>query len=341
VTPIHISDNQNKNKNENTIVSCEKPTQDYKRRGRKPKGGKITSKTNKDETVKPPPPNVILHLKCSTRDVNEYNSELNKIVTNPLNYDAAVPPEIMTYNILDKGPFSAFTNETIAYVDKPTDYVCSVCNSKKDKDKDGTQEDSTADTKEINQKLKALKVALYKNTISEKKAACFWCTYEYDNPSCHIPKYEMDGSIHGYGSFCRPECAVAFLMKEGIDDSAKFERYHLLNQLYGSIYQFKNNIKPAPDPHYLLEKFYGNMTIQEFRKLLNMKHMLSVVEKPLTRILPELHEETDDFLIGLYGGVKGGATQAGGVYKVKRQSEKKLVTNKPGGIKDTFGIITQ
>jgi hypothetical protein len=151
----------------------------------------------------------------------------------------------------------------------------------------------------------------------------------------------MDGSIHGYGSFCRPECAVAFLMKEGIDDSAKFERYHLLNLLYGSIYQYKNNIKPAPDPHYLLEKFYGNMTIQEFRKLLNMKHMLSVVEKPLTRILPELHEETDDFLIGLYGGVKGGATQAGGVYKVKRQSEKKPMANKPGGIKDTFGIITQ
>ena len=34
----------------------------------------------------------------------------------------------------------------------------------------------------------------------------------------YIPKYDMDQEIFGYGSFCRPECAAAYLMKENIDD---------------------------------------------------------------------------------------------------------------------------
>ena len=50
--------------------------------------------------------------------------------------------------------------------------------------------------------------------------------------------------------------------------------------------------------------------------------MLLVVDSPLTRILPELHEDTDDFTAGIYGCSKGSSTQAGGVYKVKKQSEK-------------------
>jgi len=126
-------------------------------------------------------------------------------------------------------------------------------------------------------------------------------------------------------------------MRENIDDSTKFERYHLLNRVYNKIYDFKNNIKPAPDPHYLLDKFYGNLNIQEYRKLLNSERMLMVVESPLTRILPELHEDTDDFTTGIYGGSKGSATQAGGVYKVKRQSENKQSVSKASIMKECFG----
>ena len=29
----------------------------------------------------------------------------------------------------------------------------------------------------------------------------FWCTYDFDNTTCYIPKYELDGEIAGYGSF--------------------------------------------------------------------------------------------------------------------------------------------
>jgi hypothetical protein len=36
-----------------------------------------------------------------------------------------------------------------------------------------------------------------------------------------------------------------------------------MNHIYSKIYDYTKNIKPAPDPHYMLDKFYGNLTIQE------------------------------------------------------------------------------
>jgi hypothetical protein len=158
-------------------------------------------------------------------------------------------------------------------------------------------DDYEINMKDINMKLKQVKINLYKNTLQDKKSACFWCTYEYDNPPCYIPKHEIDDKLYGYGSFCRPECAVAYLMKENLDDSTKFERYHLLNQIYGKVYEYKKNIKPAPNPHYLLEKFYGNLSIQEYRNLLKSHRLYLMIDKPLTRILPEYYEENDDFII--------------------------------------------
>jgi hypothetical protein len=86
-------------------------------------------------------------------------------------------------------------------------------------------------------------------------------------------------------------------MEENIDSSSKFERYHLLNHIYSKIYDYKKNIKPAPNPFYLLDKYYGNLSIQEFRSLLRNERLFLVVDKPLTRILPELHEDNDDFII--------------------------------------------
>ncbi len=192
--------------------------------------------------------------------------------------------------------------------------------------------------KDMSAKIKQLKIQLYKNTLhSEKKSACFWCTYDFDNAPCYIPKYEMDGTIYGYGSFCRPECAVAYLMKESIDDSTKFDRYHLLNQIYSKVYDCKKNIKPSPDPHYLLDKFYGNLNIQEYRRLLKTEHLLLVIDKPLTRILPELHEDTDDAFTKIYG-IKATSGNSSGVYKVKRQSEQPQGPSKASIIKTTFGI---
>ena len=120
-------------------------------------------------------------------------------------------------------------------------------------------------------------------------------------------------------------------MKENIDDSAKFERYQLLNKIYGKVYNYTKNIRPAPNPYYLLDKFYGNLTIQEYRKLMKSEHMLLILEKPLTRILPELHEDLEES-----NNFSSGNNMNG--YKVKRQSEKQKGPSKNEIIKESFGF---
>ena len=71
----------------------------------------------------------------------------------------------------------------------------------------------------------------------------------------------------------------------------------MLNHIYSKVYNYTKNIKPSPNPYYMLEKFYGNLSIQEYRALLKNERLFLVVDKPLTRVMPELHEDNDDFII--------------------------------------------
>ena len=328
---------------ENIQIQIEPPQPEVKKRGRKPKGGKLIVKDNKESNEPPVPTNVILHLKCSLKDVNnnQITSE-NNLIGDPMNYNASAPPTIQAYDHINDNKFFEFKSNDMtvnnsAYGNITTNVsndVCGDCNNNELNE----DTDNQTNMKDINMKLKKLKINLYKNNMDEKKSACFWCTYDFDNQTCYIPRYENNDEILGYGSFCRPECAVAYLMKENIDDSTKFERYHLLNSVYSKIYNYKNNIKPAPNPYFLLDKFYGNLNIQEYRKLLNSERILMVIDTPLTRILPELHEDTDDFTTGMYNNNKGVNTQSGGIYKVKRQSEKTHTVSKASIMKEKFGF---
>jgi hypothetical protein len=323
-----------------------------KRRGRKPKGGKLILKQPEQNNPMSSIANIILHLKCSLNDLNDYNINMNKMVTNPMEYNPNIPPDVLTYNQDEQTQFTLYNDNEIQQGENPTilnntpvdnnnNNICSICSLKNFQNDKETKLDDVS-IKDINYKLKKLKINLYKNMSVNKNSACFWCTYEYDNPPCYIPKYEMDQKIYGYGSFCRPECAVAYLMKETIDDSTKFERYHLLNQIYSKIYDFKKNIKPAPNPYYLLDKYYGNLSIQEYRKLLKTEHMLLVIDKPLTRILPELHEDNDDMMSNIYGTgnriLNNSVNNTTGVYKVKRQTDKQQGPTKTSIIRDKFGM---
>ena len=40
------------------------------------------------------------------------------------------------------------------------------------------------------------------------------------------------------------------------------------NNIYGKIYNYEKSIKPAPNPFYTLDKYHGNLSINEYRKLL-------------------------------------------------------------------------
>lgn len=259
-----------------------------KKRGRKPKGGKIIQQVVNNEPQKEEKPNIILHLKCSMKDL-QLSSQNNNFVEsynflsgkNDLNYEIIGNENINTVNI-----FNDKTTTAISNLDS-----CYECD---DYDDESICKDST---KEIWKKLKQLEHNLHINNVNNKRSACFWDTCEFDNPPIYIPKHFINGTYHVYGCFCSPECGVAYLMNENIDSSTKFERYHLFNHIYSKIYDYKKNIKPAPNPYYMLERYYGNLSIQEYRSLLRNERLFLIVDKPLTRILPELHEDNDDFIL--------------------------------------------
>ena len=139
---------------------------------------------------------------------------------------------------------------------------------------------------------------------------------DFDNPMILIPKFELNKIYHCYGCFCSPECATAYLFEEPIDTSTRFERYHLLNHIYCKIYNYEKNIKPAPNPYYTLDKYYGNLTIQEYRKLLKNERLLLIVDKPLSRILPELHEDNDDYMFN------GSTISTSNKFKLRRKTKQ-------------------
>ena len=307
-----------------------------KKRGRKPKGGKIIQNFVANETQKIDKPNIILHLKCSLKDLHQSPSclvESYNFSSGNLNYDLLhkneniVKPSLPVSNsggvgINDIKGFNIMVNSNLGKNDlkknermdedpirdiakyRESDLDLSrnnYSNYNNDDDEEDYDEDDEGDnktcSKNVWRKLKQLEHNLHINNVNNKKSACFWCTCDFDNPPIYVPKHYINGTYHVYGCFCSPECGVAHLMNEPIDSSAKFERYHLLNHIYSKIYDYKKNIKPAPNPYYMLEKFYGNLSIQEYRSLLRNERLFLIVDKPLTRILPELHEDNDEFIL--------------------------------------------
>ena len=418
-TLSHTNDSEHNTDNQTDELKEEKVA---KKRGRKPKGGKITIQPQTNSNIQNELPNIILHLKCSLSDLNKNNTEVNETfdtinnsgVCNNNNTSNSInnnTETIQSYNStnaigseinnnMDRAnsdSCSAGTNMTLYQRDllknntknsqnhtqhQPITNVhnmitkdstlietyssalfqvydpCIVVDTQRHPQSDSCNTSCYRNSNEIinknpaslfstiyspdiisyshnqNQnknhafggniptpmhddeytnaanlnerdiwkKINQLKISFHKSDICQnirgaQRSACFWCTCEFDSPAIYIPKSVLKDMYNVYGCFCSPECAAAFLMNESIDTSTKFERYHLLNSLYGKIYKHEKSIKIAPNPYYLLNKFYGNLSIQEYRKLFQSDQMIYVVNKPLTHILPELYEDNNDFLL--------------------------------------------
>jgi hypothetical protein len=273
-----------------------------KKRGRKPKGGKIIQQTKPLISNIESKPNVILHLKCSMKDLQNNSSGDNlecfgfESSKNDFSYEI-IGDESLLSNSGPKLYENNYNNNIIVPSNASSQFISNF-NEKYESDylnDDDNENDS--EPREITKKLKNLERNLHTNNVCDKKSACFWCTHSFDNPPIHIPKCYIKDSYQVYGCSCSPECATAYLLEENIESSIKFERYQLLNNIYCKIYDYKQNIKPAPNPYYMLDKYYGNLTIQEYRSLLKNERLFLIVDKPLTRILPELHEYNEDFIL--------------------------------------------
>jgi hypothetical protein len=80
----------------------------------------------------------------------------------------------------------------------------------------------------------------------------------------------------------------------------------------------------------MLEKYCGNLSIQEYRSLLKNERLFLIVDKPLTRILPELHEDNDDFILN------NKIIPSNNNYQVKSRLQRKKTT-KTNIINEKFG----
>ena len=289
----------------------EKPP--HKKRGRKPKGGKIVTDDPipvKHEITKK---NVILHLKCNMKDIHNTNDIFSDNIEDKSNHTQ--------YHVIN-GDHNGRINNRVGGCDTI--------------DKSARTENNVIDgessiSREISSKLSELQKLFHTNDISDKKSACFWCTYNFDNPAVYIPKHKIQNSYQVYGCFCSPECATSHLYSENLDTSVKFERYQLINYIYSKVYEYKVNIKPAPNPYYLLDKYFGNLSIGEYRKLLRNDRLLMVIDKPLTRVLPELHEETNNFMTTTHNEPSNTS-----IYKVKKKSINP--TTKNSILNENFGV---
>jgi hypothetical protein len=293
----NLDTNATSNQDDIIDYSLNKEEQVIKKRGRKPKGGKIIQPSVSIESYKEDKPNVILHLKCSLKDIHDSFGSTNNVesfnfVKNDLGFDLYGSENINISNYdLSATNTTVINNSNIA---QSSSYNCDsdyendddIFNKEKDK------------TKEIWRKLKQLEHNLHINNVNNKKSCCFWDTCDFDGPACYAPIYRRNGTIYVEGCFCCPQCAAAHIIKKpNIDNSTRFECLYLLNYLYGAIYGYTKNINPAPDPHYMLNKFLGNLNIQEYRSLLGNERLFLIVDKPLTRVLPELHEYNDEFIL--------------------------------------------
>ena len=70
------------------------------------------------------------------------------------------------------------------------------------------------------------------------------------------------------------------------------------------------------------------MSIQEYRALLNSERLFLIVDKPLTRILPEFHEDNDDFILN-------NKIIPSNNYQIKKNVQKNMQKNI---INEQFGI---
>ena len=317
IQPIEKKKRGRKKANPNpeaTTIIVEEVKPAPKKRGRKPKGGKIIQQNISLENKDNNEPNIILHLKCSLKDINESQST-------SLKYNPNIET-IQSFNFENnKNDFLLNNDNNFKQFNENNDEYQHDEESNDDEDNDNN-------IKVVWKKLNNLKLKLHKNDISDKRSACFWCTYDFDNPPIFIPKNEFKNSYQVYGCFCSPQCGVAHLMNEKIDSSIKFERYQLLNHVYGKIYNYNKNIKPAPDPYYLLDKYYGTLSINEYRDLFNNEQLLIVVEKPLSNVFPELYEDNSDFILNKK------TIPSNSSFKLKRKTNN----NKKTSILDNFGI---
>ena len=132
-----------------------------------------------------------------------------------------------------------------------------------------------------------------KRLPSSTDISCFWCTHPFEGMPCVIPEREVAGIYTVYGNFCCPECAMSYLLSEGLDPHVRWERMALLHRIYDS--NGSGRISPAP-PRESLKIFGGPMSIEVYRMTVREKKVrVDLHMPPMVSILGSIDTKPIDF----------------------------------------------
>jgi len=128
---------------------------------------------------------------------------------------------------------------------------------------------------------------------------CFWCCHPFDSVPCVIPADIKEGIWNVYGNFCSPECSVAYLFTERLDNNVQWERYAMLNSLYSKDAEIvagsSTGVRSAPKRE-VLRIFGGSMDIREFRAIIHEKKLrIDVLTPPMVSIIQTMDTKPIDF----------------------------------------------
>ena len=143
------------------------------------------------------------------------------------------------------------------------------------------------------EKNRVLPILLEYNELNKKNEwptsvniACFWCCESFTTIPVGIPIKKIDNTYHMYGNFCSPECAAGSIFDSKIYLNDCWERYSLLNIVYGN----HKPIKIAPSK-LCLKKFGGRLSIDEYRSICTkFDKSYKLLIPPMISVLPMIEE---------------------------------------------------
>ena len=268
------------------------------KRGRKPKDktlpiDKISNINDISNTILhlPIPSAILNNIENDNMNIiNPYDPDIleNNIETNINNLNVINTENRCKYSeIEDYGKIEE--NNTINlnsnYVDNFQNNFTSNFQKKKEDDFDKKLYNNNLESSELNmyQKTSSNYIKIYSDR-EQSYIKCNWCLHDCEKNNVFKLPYEINNEEIKYlGNFCCPECAVAFNFNE-LDDEYVWERYSLLNYLYGNNIN-KLNISPS---RLILDIFGGPISIEEYKNIIETKKHVNIIIPPQFLICPQL-----------------------------------------------------
>lgn len=246
-----------------------------KKRGRKPKYKTYGYNKDKKSSFNIQDDNIIIHLPI--KDIENVDEIKNLLEYNPL-INEPQPFEDLnkTYTFLPAEKEKEVSSLK-SYKKEP---IKSLIDIEKQRDDDIDDIETFTEQKSVTKCL--IQFDETKQWPKTTNISCWWCTYNFKNTPCGLPTSMDKESCNVLGIFCSPECAAAYNFDS--KDSCIWERYALLNTLYGNKL---NKIKLAP-PREILKKFGGHITINQFRNNSKSEYNYKLIIPPLKSIVPSI-----------------------------------------------------